>query len=240
MLKKIVIGVIVLVVIAAGIAWYLFSNLDSIVKAAIEHYGTAVTQAEVRVDKVTIAISSGTAQISGLTVANPQGFSTAKALELGSITISIDPTSITGSGPIVIKRVDVKQPQVIYELNNSGITNLDTIRKNAAAYGGTARSAGSTRKLIIDDLVIRDGRVGISQTLLHGKSLSVPLPEIHLTNIGRKSGGATPGKVAQDVVEAISSAAAKVGSSAVAKSVGAAVGGAGHGVSGEIKSLIGK
>lgn len=252
MLKKIIVGVVVLIAIAGGVAWYLFSNLDSIVKAAIETYGTAAAQANVRVDKVSITIASGSATISGLTVANPKGFSNLHALDLGSVTAALDTSSITGSSPVVIKEVDVERPQVTYEVDNSGTSNLATIQKNAASYaggasGGTQASGQSGRKLVIDDLVIRQGQVSVSATALKGKSLTAPLPEIHLTNIGKSSGGATPGQVAGQVLAAISGAAAKVGSRELAKSVGAAVSNAGsaasggaQGVGGQIKGLFGK
>jgi len=254
MLKKIVVGVVVLIAIAAGIAWYLFSNLDSMVKAAIETYGTAAAQADVRVDKVSITIASGSATISGLSVANPRGFSDQHALELGSITATIDASSITGTGPIVIKQVDVERPQVTYEVDNSGASNLATIQKNATSYAGGRTPSGAApansqprRKLVIDDLIIRQGRVGISASLLKGKSLTAPLPEIHMTNIGKSSGGATPGQVAGQVLAAISGAAAKVGSGELAKSMGASVSSAGSSVSGasqgvgsQIKGLFGK
>lgn len=188
---------------------------------------------------MSITVASGSATISGLSVANPKGFSSQHAIELGSIT---------GGGPIVIKQIDVERPQVAYEVNNGGPSNLATIQKNATTYaGGTTSSSGSGRKLIIDDLVIRQGQVGVSATLLKGKSLTAPLPEIHLTNIGKSSGGATPAQVAGQVLAAISGAAAKVGSSELAKSLGSVVNGAGptasgasQGVGSQIKGLLGK
>ncbi|MDE2228291.1 MAG: hypothetical protein KGL11_04530 [Alphaproteobacteria bacterium] len=142
----------------------------------------------------------------------------------------------------MIKKVDIERPQVTYELDNGGSSNLATLQKNAMAYGGggAAPANGSERKLIIDDLVIRQGQVGISQAMLKGKSLSAPLPEIHLTNIGKSSGGASPAEVAKEVLAAITGAAAKIGSSEVAKSIGSAVSGTSQGVGSQLKSLLGK
>jgi hypothetical protein len=49
---------------------------------------------------------------------------------------------------------------------------------------------------------------------MQGKTLSASLPDIHLTDIGKKKGGATAGEVAKKVFDAISkgveSAVAKV------------------------------
>jgi hypothetical protein len=257
MAKKIGIGVVVLLLIVGGAAWYLLSNLDSIVKAAIEKYGSEATQASVTVDSVKITLSSGEGTLAGVTVGNPKGFSTPNAMTLGSVTVKLDSSSVTGSGPIVVKEIDVNQSQVTYEAGNGG-SNLQTIQKNAQEYaqsmsGGGASGASTSsaspsggsqgRKVVIDDLYVRGGHVGVSATALKGKTLTVPLPDIHLTNIGKSSGGATPAQVADRVLGAISDAAAKAGSSALAQEVNAAVSGATSGaqdLGSQIKGLLGK
>jgi len=264
MWKKIGIGVVVLILIVAGAAWYLLSNLDSIVKAAIEKYGSAATQASVTVDSVKITLTSGEGTLSGVTVGNPKGYNTPSAMKFGSVTVKLDTSSVTGNGPIIIKEIDIDQPQVTYEAGGSGGSNLQTIQSNAQAYaksmsgGGSpggqapaqpASSSGGSpeRKVIISDLYVRGGQVGVSATVLQGKSLNVPLPEIHLTNIGKSGGGATPAQVADQVLGAISDAAAKAGSSALAEQVKSAVSGAmqkgtsgAQDLGGQIKGLFGK
>jgi hypothetical protein len=66
MFKKLLVGLFVLILILAGGLFYLGSNLDSIVRAAIEKVGTAATQATVSLDSVKIRPSAGTASLSGL------------------------------------------------------------------------------------------------------------------------------------------------------------------------------
>ena len=58
---------IVMVAIAAGI-YYVMTNLDSLVKDAIETHGSKVTQTAVRVDKVNIKLADGVAGLSGLSI----------------------------------------------------------------------------------------------------------------------------------------------------------------------------
>jgi hypothetical protein len=266
MLKKIAIGVVVLLVIIAGGAYYLFSNLDSIIKAAIEKYGTAATQAEVKLDSVKLSISSGEGALDGLTVGNPKGFTTPRALSLGSVAVKLDTSSVTGSGPIVIKEIDIEKPQVTYEVAANGDSNLQTIEKNAMAYGGASGGGGGNtnagggggggqeRKLVITDLYIRDGEIGMSHALLKGKTLTAPLPTIHLSNIGKDKGGATPGQVAEQVLSAITASASKVASADLGKELGSlkdvvgngvgsakdAAGSGGAGISDQVKGLLGK
>ena len=266
MLKKIAIGVVVLLLLIAGGAYYLFSNLDSIIKAEIEKYGTEATQADVKLDSVKLSITSGEGALNGLTVGNPKGFTTPRALSLGSIAVKLDTSSVSGSGPIVIKEIDIEKPQVTYEVASNGDSNLQTIEKNAMAFGGASGGGGSgsggaggsgggqERKLVITDLYIRDGEIGVSHALLQGKMLTAPLPAIHLTNIGKDKGGATPGQVTEQVLGSITAAASKVANGELTKQLGslkdaagAAIGNAkdaaGSGAGGlqdQVKGLLGK
>src|SRR5262249_7773673 len=154
--------------------------------------------------------------------ANPAGFATPTALLLGSVKVQLDTSSVTGSGPIVIKQIDVEHPEVTYEAGRGG-SNLQTIQKNAMAYaqsmmGATpppAPGAPPPRKLQIDDLYVRSGKVNVSATILQGQALGVDLPTIHLANIGR-GGGATPAEVAAQVLGSISSQSVRAATTALA------------------------
>ena len=75
-MKKLLIGVVVLLVLVAGAVVFVMSNLDSIIQEAVETAGTKVTQVDVKLNKVDIDIASGKGALGGLTVANPSGFET--------------------------------------------------------------------------------------------------------------------------------------------------------------------
>jgi len=236
MLKKIAIGLVVLIVIVTGGGYYLFLNLDHLIKSAVEKYASAATQTKVGLDSVKLILSSGDGTLSGLSVGNPKGFSSAKALYLGSINVKLDTGTIRGNGPIVIRDVVIEKPQVTYELLNDGSSNLQAIQNNTRAYaaaiqqganpppanlGGapkaTAAGGPEGRKIIINNLTIRSGQIAISQELLKGRQLSANLPELHLTDIGKNSGGATAAQVAQQVFGALINAAAQSSVTELAK-----------------------
>jgi len=207
------IGGVLLVLVAIGV-YLFFSSLDSIVKAAIEKIGSSATQAQVRVKAVNIELTSGKGALRGLTVGNPAGFKTERALSLGEISLHVDVASVT-KDPVVIKEIVVAAPEVTYEIGGQG-SNIDALRRNVDAYTGTAKGkaqkaegGGEGKKLVIENLYIRNGKVNVSATALGGKTLGVPLPDIHLTNIGKQSGGATAGEVARQVLGAIGQGAAK-------------------------------
>lgn len=220
-MRKILIGVAVLIVVVAGAVFFLWSNLDSLVKTAIEDVGTKVAGVTVKVDKVHISLTKGTGTISGLTVANPPGFKAPTAVSLGAISVAIDLGSITGN-PVVIKDVTVTAPAVTYELGKGG-SNIAVIQHNIQSFGakpggrggkaktGSGSSAGSGKKLVIDRLVMTGGKVTLA-TPIPGAKASVPLPPIHLSNIGKSSGGASPTVVAEAILHALSNGAVSAGS----------------------------
>lgn len=249
-MKRLGIGLIILIILIAGAVYVLLSNLNAIVEASIEKYGSEATQASVTLDKVDLALVEGKGALSGLRVGNPKGFATPAALVLGQVAIKLDTASVAGNGPIVVHEIVIDRPEITYEVKG-GTNNLDTLRKNVTDYaarmdGGAASASAESsegRKLIIENLYVRNGQIAISHTALQGQSLAVPLPTIHLTGIGRGSDGATPAEVAQKVVGAITASASKVSAEALVAKLGAVgemvTGGAESGVSSASKALKG-
>lgn len=243
-MRKIILIVVAVLVVAigAGVA-FLSSNLDSIVKKVIETAGTEVAGVKVSVGDVKISLSEGKATIAGLTVANPPGFSAPHAFKLGAIAVALDTGSLTAN-PIVIKDISVAAPEVTYEMGASGGSNIDAIQKNVAAKtaGGDKATAekGGEKKLIIDRLVISKGTVNLA-TAIPGVKSSATLADIVLTGIGRKSGGASAGEVAKQVMDALTKSALKAGQSMGIGSIGDAVKGAVPGdAGGALKGVFGK
>ena len=152
-MKKILIGLAVVVLLAVVGGYFMFSNLGSIIKAAIEDYGSDATQATVSLDSVDLDIISGKAGLNGFIVGNPNGFATESAFKLGSIALQIDPASIN-SDTILIKSVMITNPKVTYELFE-GNANVDAIQKNVDTYakkfgaGGSPSSSGGEEKKVI-------------------------------------------------------------------------------------------
>ena len=82
--SKITLFTLLLVVIAIGASvFYVINNLDSLVKNAVEKYGSEATQTAVRVESVKITLKEGSSVIKGLSVANPAGFEAKYAFSLG-------------------------------------------------------------------------------------------------------------------------------------------------------------
>ena len=206
MKKGLFIGVGVLVVVIAVAAYVLFAGLDDLVKTAVEKGGSAATKVDVTLDKAQVKLSDGSATLTGLKVGNPPGFKSGSAFELGSVSVKIDTSTVT-SDPVVIKEVVVQSPKVTYEMGPNG-SNIDVIKKNVeqmAGGGGSSQSSGEGKKVVIENLYVRGGSVGISATALGGKTMTAALPEIHLKDIGKDKGGADASTVAAEVMAALTS-----------------------------------
>jgi len=209
-MKKILIGLAVVVLLAVVGGYFVFSNLGGIIKAAVEDYGSEATQASVTLDSVDLDVTSGKAGLNGFVVGNPSGFETESAFKLGSIAVQVDPSSIN-SDTILINSVAITNPKVTYELVKGG-SNIDAIQKNVDAYakkfgaGGSSSSSssgGEEKKIVIEKLTITGGEVSVAADFLGGKEMGSKLPTITLTDIGKDSGGATPAEVIQKVIDSM-------------------------------------
>ena len=202
MKKVILIGGLVLIVVVGAVAYFFLSGLNELVRTAVEKAGSEVTQVKVTLDKADVELTAGRASLSGLEVGNPAGFQTARAFSMGSISVTIDPATVT-KDPVVIKEVAITDPEVTYELGPDG-SNIDAIKKNLARYQtGEKKSESEGPKVVIENLYVRGGKVNISAVPLGGKSMTAALPEIHLQDIGKDKGGADPGQVAEQVMAAL-------------------------------------
>jgi len=209
MVKKIGIGLVILLLLIAGGVYYVFSNLNELVRTAVEEAGSRSTSVAVTLGEVDINISEASASMGNLNVANPAGFQTDYAFNLGAIKVSIDSDSI-GQNPIIVKEVVVTSPKVIYEVGD-GLSNIETIQANVDRFikdtvgessgGGESSSGGDEQKVVINDLYIRGAEVSVSAPFLGGEPLGTTVPDIHLSDIGKDEGGADPAEVASQVID---------------------------------------
>ena len=206
-MKKVVLGAILVLLITIGFGVYsLLSNLDSLVKSAIETYGSEATQTSVRVDNVKIVLQDGSGAIRGLTIGNPNGFATPNAFSLGEIATQIDLKSLSEDVP-VIEHITIRAPEVFFELNEKGQNNLDKLKSNLQSGASTssssssAKSGGSEPKLIIRKLIFSGGNI-YARVVPTDKDYELKLPNIQMNDLGGKT-GATPSQIASQALKVL-------------------------------------
>jgi len=238
------IGLLVLIVVAVIVVG-LF--LGKIVKAGVNTVGPKLTQTTLTVGAVDLSLLTGSATVKNLVVGNPAGYTAPNAISVGVAAVSVSPMSVL-SDKIVVKSIRVESPEITFEGNPLGANNLKKIEDNvnaaAASFqssstnqpAATAAPAKPGKKLEVDDLLISGAKVH------YGTGLTLPLPDIHLTDLGKGPEGITVAdltkqvlsQVVSDTIKAVGSAATNIGKEA-GKNVGAGVNKITTGIGGLLK-----
>ncbi len=201
-MKKVIYLLLLLLVLALGVAVYwLRDNLDGLVAQAIREHGSAMTQSSVKVERVQIDSGNGRGVLQGLFIGNPAGFKTGHALKAEVVELELD-LSTLANDVVVVRKIAVLAPDVVYEKGASG-TNFEALQKNIARYLGPQDPAKPPRKFIVEDFSIRNARAQASAAFMNGQTVAVPLPDLHLRQMGRAQGGATAAELAQQVTAAL-------------------------------------
>jgi len=230
MKKKILIGigigiiaVIVIVVVVVGFF------LGDVVKVGMETVGPKVTQTSLTVGSVHVGILTGSAGVNNLVLGNPDEYKAKapNAISVGKAVVSVAPMSVL-SDKIVIKSVEVRSPEITFEGNPLGANNLKKIMDNVNAFTGGAQAkpadtnapakgaAKPAKKLEVDDFLITGAKV-------HFNGATLPLPDIHFTDLGKGPEGITAGDLTKKVLGEITTATIKaVGESLTKLGKGAA------------------
>jgi hypothetical protein len=195
-MKKLLIGLGVVVVLVAGGAFLLLSNLDGLVKTAIETYGSEAVGSQVSVDSVEIDLTGGTAAIYGFSVANPEGFSDRVMISFSEVSVAIDIGTLN-SEIISIDSIVARQPSALYESAN-GTTNIDTVSARFAGSGNEepadVTADESTVQLNIASILIEDIQA-------HMAGEGVPDLTLSLGDINLQSLQGTPNEIASQIME---------------------------------------
>jgi hypothetical protein len=212
-----------LIVIAALVAM-LFVN--SIARRGIQAGAEHALGVPTTVRTVDIGLLGGRMELAGIEVQNPSGYSGPHFLALGESRIGVTLASLTRD-TIIVPEFRLTGVDVVLE-RRDGKANYDVLLANIRKVSGPSdpsREPGPQKKLIIKDLVIRNvtihadliGAPGeIGQALKQVGSLTIPIEEIRLQNVGQTGTGVggtgvTVGQLAGLIVEAVLAAAVEKG-----------------------------
>ena len=210
---KIILGVLVLLAVLLVVTVLIVgAHLGDLVKAGMETAGPKVTQTTLTVDTVNISLLAGSAGVKGLALGNPEGYQAPQSISVSNVAISLVPGSVL-SDKIVIHSIEVRAPEITFEGNPLGANNLAKIMANVNAMTGSTANAGanapasapaggnkSAKKFEVDDFLITGATVHANLTGLVNKEITLPLPDIHLTDLGKGSDGITGADLTQRVL----------------------------------------
>lgn len=247
MKKRIAIGVGIALVVGIAVAvWLVLSRLDSLVASVIETQGSRIAGSPVHVGAVHIDLREGRGTIRGLRVANPPGFSSGDAFELGEISLDLDTRSLGGT-PIAIDELRIEEPVAHFEVDAKGRSNFEVLRQHAASVSAGQGAApaesgpGESTRLRIGRFALEGGRVQADVSALDPKRqpIEAPLPPIRLRDVGGPK-GATPGEIGKTLFTAFAGSVVRtVAGSQVGGLLEKQIGGeAGKAASGLLQQLL--
>jgi uncharacterized protein involved in outer membrane biogenesis len=218
-MKKILLwtGIVVAVLLLIAVLAVKF-YLDGAVKSGVEAVGSELTRVEVKLEKVSLSLWSGSGTINGLVLGNPEGYKTKDAISVGSATLSLQPGSLL-SDKIVIRKIEVIAPEITFEGGLTGnnlskiLANLDETTGGSGTSAAAKPAAGKQpgKKLEVDDFLISGAKVQLHVTLpgMNEQSWSGGIKDIHFTNLGTGADGITSAELTKLVLTEIAKEAAK-------------------------------
>lgn len=183
----------VIVIVALG-ALILSFSLDGIVKSNIESTTSEMLDTSVEVNDVSISILDGTGTIDGITIQNPEGFSDNPAIKLQQIQMDVDLYSLL-SDTIVVKELRIQKPELFVEQKADG-NNLNALNQKLQTQPPSETS------MVIDYLLVADGRVTLTADIGEEKTVEGEFSKIEIEGIGRQ-GNNTMSQAMQQILEPI-------------------------------------
>jgi uncharacterized protein involved in outer membrane biogenesis len=198
---------LVVIVLVAGTVF-----LGRIVKAGVERVGPEVTKVPVTLGKADISIFRGAVNLRDLVIGNPEGFKTPHLFRMGELSVKLDIPSVLRK-TVVIEKIYIGGPEISYEksLKSSNIgqllNNIEGGKPAGEQPPATAEEKPAAeepgKKVVINDFLLKDARLGVSVTMAGGHAIPVPLPPIHLTDIGKEKDGASLTEVLSRIFGAV-------------------------------------
>ena len=177
-MKKLLVALLVIALLAAGGAWYFVSyRLDGLIERKIEEAGTQALGTAVTVGQVVTDLRGGALTISEITVANPPGFNNPNAFTLRGIEAAVDYDDFD------IRRVIIDRPEIVVE-EIGGETNVQKLLAQVeAAPADTGTEAEGDAPVI----VIRLFRMNESRATFESEGLdrasTVEVDAVELNNL---------------------------------------------------------
>ncbi len=214
--------------------------LGPMIKTGVTQAGPRLLGVPVGLQRAQVSVLKGQLRLEGLAIGNPKGFDTSNLVTVSRIAVDWAPASVL-TRRIHVRDVTVEAPQITYEQTLGG-NNISALLK---ALQGPAPAeaapepeskeqappagASSGPKVVIDSVRVSGGQVRLSLPGMGSAALPIPLPPVHLTDIGKEKDGASIAEVLTEVFQAILKSVTQAASGA-GQLLGQGLGAAGRGL----------
>lgn len=208
MRKPILIGglaIVAAIILVMASATYVLFNIDAEIKDGVTESASRAFKVDVTVVQSQMSLKTGDAQLIGVHIPNPPGFSTADAIELPQIDVAVD-TSRPAGRAVAISSVVIERPRILLELID-GKANLVRLRDSASAYARRAADPGEAaaggQHLMIDRITLQNGSLELRADFLGDESIDIALPDSRVTDIGVEAAGVPPAEIVAAITDLI-------------------------------------
>ena len=181
----------------------LYFCLNSATKSTVELVGSRMTKTTVKIGGASLSPFNGAGHLRAVVLGNPEGFKASQSIVASEVRVDLALNTVF-SDPLVIEGIYINAPEVTYEVG-LGATNIDRILKNIDEFIGEEKS---TRKVIIQDFWLKGGKLTMCSSLMTSAAFSVPIPDVHLTDIGKKSNGETLKEALTEIMKPVTASVA--------------------------------
>jgi hypothetical protein len=210
-MKKIALAVGGLLGLAVAALWL---SIDRLVGSAIEEGATRGLGVETSVGFVRLRLLGGELALTGLDIANPEGFDEPHFLTVSSARIAADLRSLRQ--PVIeIPRIEISGVEVALERDGQR-TNFGAILDHVRSSGRSKPEPASPgaqpeKRLVVRLLRIEDVKAHVewSEVATEETGLELVVPEIELKNLGEQGGGLTTAELSNLIVKSVLGAIAR-------------------------------
>ena len=199
MLKKIILVIVILVIVALG-AIYFARNM--IVESAVEKGSAYALGVETDLGSASVDIGGGSLGLGKFTVSNPEGFAAANMMTMNRGFLDVETGSVFDD-EVVVDSLVLEELRLTLE-QRDGKTNVREVLNHIQQLDFGSQQQQSQQKFRIKKLMLRDIGVDASLTVAGKEQFqkSYTVSDITLNDVG-SDGGASIGQITARVVQAV-------------------------------------
>ena len=119
---------LVVVLVGVAVVFYVAGNINSLVKTAVEDLGSGALKTAVTLESADVNLINNSVSLSGLTIANPKGFSEPYIFHMDLVSVDLDAGSLLNN-IVSIEQVVIDGAKIIAE-HKGTTTNLQALQRN--------------------------------------------------------------------------------------------------------------
>lgn len=208
-MKKLLLALAGLLALVVAGVLALNAMLEPVVRKVVVTLGPQIAGVPMSLGSLSVSPFSGSLRLSGIVIGNPPGYKTPSLMQVGEVRVGVRLRSLF-SDAVVIDHIIVRDASATYEVGPGG-SNVSVVQKKVEALlGASPADAGakSSHRIILSQFRFEGGKVLLSASVLGGQALELPVPDIHLEDIGGAK-GTSPAKAGAMVLKAVTGGVAK-------------------------------